>query len=111
MITQTGTEIKIISTLKVNEKNLPNVEDYKLDGEEHEMTIPFGTDAESKRKTKAKLDKNKIAIEITTYNPLGRKFQTNKEFSLSKDGKTLTLKVSTQSPFLLTSEKRVYDKQ
>jgi hypothetical protein len=111
VITQTETEIKIINTLKVKGENVPNIENYRLDGEEHEETIPFGPDDEAKKISKAKLNKNKIKIEITSFNPEGRKFLTNKEFSLSKDGKTLTLVVSMQSPFLLTSEKRVYEKE
>jgi hypothetical protein len=111
VITQTETEIKILISLKINGRNVPNVENYRLDGEKHEETVSFGLNGEGKQITKAKLDKNKLAIEITAYNPQGAKFLKNKEFSLSKDGKTMTLKVAVQSPLFLSSEQRVYDKQ
>ena len=110
IITQTETQMRIVNALRVNGNNVPNDETYILDGKAHEETIQDNSDTELKREIKASLKKNKITIEVVTPNPQGRMFRTTREFSLSKDGRTLTVKVSAQSQYFLSSQKMVYDK-
>ncbi len=110
VITQTATEMHIANALKINGKNVPNKEIYKLDGEKHQVTIQDNSGTEVKREIKASLKKDKIIIEVITNTPNRGRFRTTREFALSEDGRTLTVKASSQSPYLLSSQKLVYDK-
>ncbi|MBN2320474.1 MAG: hypothetical protein JXR49_15455 [Acidobacteria bacterium] len=110
VITQTAKQMRIVNALKVKGANVPNTETYTLDGKKYEKTIQGISGTELKREIKASLKKNKITIEVVTLDPQGRKFRTTREFSLSEDGQTLTVELSSQSQNYLSSQKMVYDK-
>ncbi len=110
IIDQNATQIRIMNALRVNGNNVTNTESYNLDGKKYEKTIQANSGAEFKREIKASLKKNRITIEVVNSNPQGRLFRTTREFSLSKDGRTLTVKMSAQSQYFLSSQEMVYDK-
>ena len=110
VITQTAKQMRIVNALRVNDNNVPNTETYMLDGKKHEVTFQANSGSELTRETKASLKKNKITIEVVTLDPQGRKLRTTRTFSLSEDGGTLTVEVSSQSLTFLSSQKLVYEK-
>lgn len=86
------------------------VENFILDGEERlELVKGMNSDTTNKQTTSAKLKKNKVEIHIKTEST---RFTTEmkKEYSLSKDGRRLTLKITTYG-FMPTEQKLVYLRQ
>ena len=75
------------------------------------VAAPFSTE-KVKKKTSAKLKKNKFQVRTETDNapPMTGSSAVKKEFSLSKDGKTLTLEV-TNVGMMQSVQKIVYSKQ
>jgi hypothetical protein len=115
VIDQTANEIKISRSVIMNGKEAPIVESYALDGKEIVETLPVPNTQESvKRTTKAILKKNKFEVHTVIPNPQG-KYETKKEYSLSKDGKVLTVKTSTRRQMGMnvfdTVQRQIYDKQ
>jgi hypothetical protein len=99
----------------INGKEMPVVEAYKLDGKDVvEMIKVPNAENPLKRTTKVTLKKNKFEIRTVTPNPQGKN-EIKKEYSLSKDGKVLTVKTSTRNQMGMnvfdTVQKQVYDKQ
>jgi hypothetical protein len=92
-------------------KEVPVVENYILDGAEHAQTtqIPGSPDS-VKVVTSAKLKKNSLLVRITTYGPKN-KGEIKKEFSLSKDGNTLTVRSSNMTPMGEMVQAQVYHKE
>ena len=111
IMNHTGTELEIANALRVNGMNVPNRESYTLDGKKYEEAARGNAGVEGTREVKASLKKNRIKIEVVNLYPEGRKFRTTREFSLSEDGMTLTVEASSQSAYLLSSQKMVYDKK
>lgn len=111
VITQTATEMHIVNALSINGKNVPNTETYKLDGNKYKETIQDNSGSEITREIEASLKKNKIKIEIVTDTPERGRFRTTREFTLSEDGRTLTVEASFQGPKALSSQKMVYDRR
>ena len=111
VLTRTGTELQVVNALRIKGMSVPNKESYTLDGKKHEDTVKGNAGSGVKREIKASLKKNRIKIEIVNTYPDGGKFRTTREFSLSGDGKTLTVEASSQTPHLLSSQKMVYDRQ
>ena len=111
VITRSGKQMRIVNALRVNDKNVPNTETYTLDGKKHEVTIQAKSGSELTREIKASLKKNKITIEVVTLNPQGGKLRTTRTFSLSEDGRTLAVEVSSQSLNFMSSQKMVYEKE
>jgi hypothetical protein len=124
VIKQTGKDIQISTTVNMYGKEVPTVENYALDGKEIVEMVPMPNSPEkSKRKTKAQLKKNKLTITVKTSSSFmmdGSKSlmqnDVKKEYELSEDGKTLTLKVSTNMvmnsmPTSQTVQKFVYNRQ
>lgn len=109
-ITHTETEFMVVNALRINGMNVPNRESYRLDRDKYEETVKGEEDAELKREIQVSVKKNRITIEIVNINKEGGKFRTTREFTLSGDGKTLTVKASSQAPHLLSSQKMVYDR-
>lgn len=112
VIQQTESEMHITSTMKgMDGKEIPIIENYKLDGKELVEMVPVPNSADKfKKTTKATLKKNKFQVRIATSTPQGLS-ETNKEYSLSKDGKTLTLEISTSMSMFRSIQKLVYNKQ
>jgi hypothetical protein len=110
VIEQTGNEIKMTRTMTVNGKEMPFVETFKCDGSEQPATIPIPNSEPAKTLTTATLKKGKLQIRTVTEYPKS-KSEAKREFSLSKDGKTLTMKSSATSPFGEMVQKQVYLKQ
>lgn len=127
VIKQTESEIEIASTTKgMGGKDFPINEKFKLDGKDMEDMVPvMGSQNPVKRITQVSLKKNKLQVKQKTKNPAGDN-ETKKEYSLSKDGKQLTLftKTTTVIPapvmpnvgpmaatVMQTEQKQIYNKQ
>ena len=111
VITLTGKQMQIVNALRVNDNNVPNTETYTLDGKKHKKTIQSISGVGLNREIQASLKKNKITIEVVTLDPQGKKLRTTRTFSLSEDGRTLTVEVSSQSLGFLSIQKMVYEKE
>jgi hypothetical protein len=112
VIEQNGNEIKI--------KNGFMAENLTCDGKQYEKETPMpGSDVKLKEKTKAALKKNKLVVEKINFSPpMGgqsgvsqMQTLTKRTYSLSEDGKTLTLETSTENTMMSTIQKQVYQKQ
>jgi len=127
VIKQTESEIEIAGTTKgMGGKDFPLIEKFKLDGKDMEDMVPaMGSQNSVKRITQVSLKKNKLQIKQKTKNPAGDN-ETKKEYSLSKDGRQLTLytKITTVIPapkmpnmapmpatVWQTEQKQIYGKQ
>jgi hypothetical protein len=127
VIKQTESEIEIAGTTKgMGGKDFPINEKFKLDGKDMEDMVPvMGSQNTVKRITQVSLKKNKLQVKQKTKNPAGDN-ETKKEYSLSKDGKQLTLftKTTTVIPapvmpnvgpmaatVMQTEQKQIYNKQ
>lgn len=127
IIKQTESEIEIASTTRgMGGKDFPVNEKYKLDGKDVEEMVPaMGSKNPVKRITQVSLKKNKLQVKQKTKNPIGDG-ETKKEYTLSKDGKQLTVftKTTTVMPapnmpnmppmpatVMQTEQKQVYNKQ
>ena len=127
VIKQTESEIEIASiTRGMGGKDFPVNEKYKLDGKDIEEMVPvMGSKNPVKRITQVSLKKNKLQVKQKTKNPIGDG-ETKKEYSLSKDGKQLTVftKITTVMPapnmpnmppmpatVFQTEQKQIYNKQ
>jgi hypothetical protein len=127
VIKQTESEIEIASTTKgMGGKDFPLTENFKLDGKDMEDMVPVvGSQTPVKRITQVSLKKNKLQVKQKTKNPAGDN-ETKKEYSLSKDGKQLTLftkstmvmpapRMPNMAPMpatvMQTEQKQIYNKQ
>jgi hypothetical protein len=111
IITHTGDSIRIHNTAF----GRTIIEDYTLDGNKVEEMVPVPkSNEQAKKTTRARIRGNRIQIEEETRLPQG-KSEIKKEFSLSKDGKTLTLKIEQSTPMgtmtSRTEQKLVYNRQ
>jgi hypothetical protein len=109
VIEQNGTELKISRIGRVMGKEVPMLENYVLDGAEHAQTtqVPGSPDS-VKVVIVAKPKKNSVQVRITTYGK--NKGAMKKEFLLSKDGKTLTVKSTTATPTGDMIQDQIYNK-
>jgi len=112
VIEQNGNEVKIQSGFMAESLN--------CDGKQYEKETPMpNSDVKLKEKTKAALKKNKLVVEKINFSPpMGgqsgvsqMQTLTKRTYSLSEDGKTLTLETSTESTMMSTIQKQVYRKQ
>lgn len=116
VIEQTENEIQIKSTAKgMGGADTPITESHKLDGKDLVEMVPYPNSPDPvKRTTKVSLKKNKLQIKQTTATPQGDN-EIKKDYSLSKDGKKLTLNVKTTMGMGLmvmqTEQKMVYYRQ
>ena len=106
----TGKNLRIMNTHAVNGNYFPNFESYLLDGKSHEERTP-DVDGEIVKTTKSSRKKNRIEIEVKVFDAKGNRSITRKELELSKDGRTLTVKITQELKYLLTTEKKVLDRQ
>jgi hypothetical protein len=115
VIQQTDKEFRITSGMIVDGKENLTEEVYKLDGEEKVQNVPIkDSDDFIKYSTKVELNKDKFKIRSKKELP-GTKDEVKKEYSLSKDGKVLTVKTKTTNQtghmVMQTEQKQVYNKQ
>jgi len=111
IIDQSESELRISRTGMVMGKEVPVAENYILDGAEHAQTTQIpGSPDPVKVVTSAKLKKNSLLVRITTYSPKN-KGEIKKEFSLSKDGNTLTVRSSNMTPMGEMIQSQVYHKE
>lgn len=112
VIRQSGTDIQITTTVN----GQPIIETYSYNGKEVVESVPPAPNSQDpgKKKTKATLKKNSLSIQQNTqYSQTENGFK--KDYSLSSDGKTLTVKIKTTNRFGMmvnqTQQKLVYNKQ
>jgi hypothetical protein len=115
IIVQLENQIRIARTVMMNGKETNVIEVYQPDGKEKVETFEVPNAKEPvKTMTKATLKKNKLEIRSVTPNPQG-KYEVKKEYSISKDGKVLTVKTTTRNQMGLnvfdTVQKQFYEKQ
>jgi hypothetical protein len=95
VIEQKESELRIITMIKAMGKDMPLLEKYICDGAEHAEMVPVqGSPSPVKMVTKATWKKKKLQVRTVIHFPNNRS-ETKKEYSLSEDGKTLTVKTST----------------
>jgi hypothetical protein len=117
-IQQTDKEIQLATVITTNgQQGPPIIENFKLDGEEKvQMMKSPNSSVETKQVTKAKLKKDKLEINTSTTYPPSPQYNASmtmdmkREYSLSKDGKTLTIKMS-MGGMMPWSQKLIYVKE
>jgi hypothetical protein len=110
VIEQNGTDLKISRTSRVQGKEVPVTETYILDGADHAQTTQVsGSPDPVKGVTNAKPKKNSVLVRILINNP-SNKTEVKREFLLSKDGKTLTVKSSNKTQMGEMIQDQVYRK-
>jgi hypothetical protein len=110
LIEQNGTDLKISRTSRIQGKEVPVTETYILDGADHAQTTQLsGSTDPIKVVTSAKPKKNSVLVRILIKNP-SNKTEVKREFLLSKDGKTLTVKSSTKTRLGDMIQDQVYQK-
>ncbi len=116
-IEQNGNEVKLITKMQVNGKDMPPfTETFVCDGKQHEEVVATpGSPDKGKQTTKATLKKDKFVVERVNYSPPSANGSmqtlTKRTYTLSKDGKTMTLETTTQSTFMSNIQKQVYNRQ
>ena len=111
VIQQNGIEIQISQTIAMNGKEIPMVEKYKLDGSEDVKMMPVPNVQEPvKIVTTATAKKNKFKLRTISYFPKN-KTDLKKEYSLSKDGKTLSVNTTNTTIYGDLVQKQIYHKQ
>jgi hypothetical protein len=112
VIAQTADEIKITNKDAVNGQDL--VETIKADGKERAELVDAdsfgGGKMQVKQTAKAQLTKDKLTVTATTGTQAAKPLTRKREFALSKDGKTITLKV-TNSGAVSSTQKLVFNKE
>lgn len=106
----TGKTLRIMNTHVINGNYIPHFESYLLDGKSHEERTP-DVDGEIVKTTKSSLKKNKIQIEVKVFDAKGNRSITRKELEVSKDGQSLSVKITQELKYFLTTEKKVLDRQ
>jgi len=110
VIEQNGTDLKISRTSRLQGKEVPVTENYILDGADHAQTTQLsGSPDPVKIVTSAKPKKNSVLVRILINNP-NNKTEVKREFLLSKNGKTLTVKSSNKTQMGEMIQEQVYRK-
>jgi hypothetical protein len=117
-IQQTDKEIQLSTVIAANgQPGPPIIETFSLDGAEKvEMQKNPNSAAQTKQVTKAKLKKDKLEVSTSTTYPPSPQYNASmtmemkREYSLSKDGKTLTVKMS-MGGMMPWSQKLIYVKE
>ncbi len=108
IIKQTESEIQITNKGASNGKDL--IESFMLaEKDKKELVDSFGGKKVT-RTTKIQLGKDKFTVTVKTPSQFGSASWTQREFKLSNDGKTMTLKINTKGS-VPTAQKLVYHKE
>jgi hypothetical protein len=111
VIKQAESELQIINTMNMNGKEVTVPSTYKCDGSEQVSTMPAPNSPDPvKVITKTACKKDKIQIRTTTMYP-NNKMEVKRTFSLSREGKVLTIKSETSSAMMQTVQDQVYNRQ
>jgi hypothetical protein len=111
MIRQSESLVEIARITKVSDKEVPVVDKFKIDGSEDVSMVQVPNSPDPvKVTTRATLKKGKFVVLMTSFIPRG-KSEMKKEYSLSKDGKTLTLNTTNTTLKGNLIQKQVYHKQ
>ena len=116
-IEQNGNEVKLITKMQVNGKEMPPfIETFVCDGKQHEEMVPIqGSQDKLPQKTKATLKKDKLVVERIDFSPPSANGSmqtlTKRTYTLSKDGKTMTLETAIQNTMMSNIQKQVYNRQ
>jgi hypothetical protein len=108
IIEQNGNEIKINNGLMA--------ESLTCDGKQREKVTPIpNSSIKIKEQTKAAFKKHKLIVENISFTPTdqGQPMQTltKRTYSLSEDGKTMTLETSAENMMMSTIQKQIYNRQ
>jgi hypothetical protein len=117
-IQQTEKEMQLSTVITTNgQPGQPIVEKFSLDGEEKVAMIKSpNSSVETMQVTKAKLKRDKFEVSTTTTYPPSPQYggsmtmEIKRDYSLSKDGKTLTVKMS-MGGMMPWSQKLIYVKE
>ena len=111
VIQQSETEMEISRITNANGKEIPIIDKYKTDGSENVSMVPVPNSPNPvKVVTRATLNKNKFVVIMASSTSQGKN-EVKREYSLSKDGKTLTLNTTNTGPKGQLVQKQVYQKQ
>jgi hypothetical protein len=115
-VVQTGDKLSLETKLITpqGEQTVPDA--YMLDGKETEFTpkSPNGLSGKGKRTAKWTADGNGIEVneQVTVDTPEGSvTVQTTRKWTLSTDGKSLKIELSTQGPNGMHQSKRTFNKR
>jgi hypothetical protein len=100
LIEQNGNEVKLIVKMQMNGQEMPFIETLTCDGKQRENMVPIPNSQDKiKEKIKATLKNNKLIVERITFGPPPQNMQTltKRSYSISKDGKTMTLETTTSN--------------
>ncbi len=108
VIEQNGNEVKISSR--------GMVEILSCDGKQFEKVTPLpNSNIKLKEKTKSSFKKNKLVVEKINYAPTAQGMQlqtlTKRTYSLSEDGKSLTLETTIENTMSSMIQKQIYNRQ
>jgi hypothetical protein len=111
VIQQSETEMEISRITNANGKEIPIIDKYKTDGSENVSMVQVPNSPDPvKVVTRATLNKNKFVVIMASSTSQGKN-EVKREYSLSKDGKTLTLNTTNTGPKGQLVQKQVYQKQ
>jgi hypothetical protein len=110
VIQQNGSDLQIASSMNINGKEVPMTLTYKCDGSEQVSSMPVPSQDPVKVITKATCKNGKIQIRTQTMYP-NNPVEMKKSYSLSKDGKVLTVKSETSSVMTQTIQNQIYTRQ
>jgi hypothetical protein len=105
---QTANEMQI--TNKGARNGQDEIESFKLDEKEKRESIDTFGGKKVTRVTKFKLGKDNFTVTTKTPSAFGNAETVKREFTLSKDGKTMTLKIEKKGT-VPTLQKLVYNKE
>ena len=109
VIEQTENTIKITGKEVYEGQDL--VETFRLDRKDKAAIVDLPDGSKARQITNAKLNKTKLTISVETNNEAGASSTQKREFVLSKDGKILTLNITTEERRGSRSQKLVYNKE
>jgi len=112
VIEQSGDDVKLTISMNMAGKMIPYTEVIKCDGKESEAMVQVpGSTNKLKQVTKATIKKNKLQVEKITHYP-DYQGKVKRVYSLSKEGKTLTMKMEdTSNPKMMMVQTQVYDRK
>jgi hypothetical protein len=111
-VTQTGEAVKLETKVKVPQGEQTVPDSYTLDGKEADFTTP---NSKGKRIAKRSADGNGIEVvekaDMQTQDGSTATVEITRKWSLSSDGKTLTIEMKVKTPQGEQQSKRIFVKQ
>jgi hypothetical protein len=111
IIEQTESEVRIKRTMFENGKQTPVIVSYKFSEQERVEMIPVPNSPNPvKVVTKLSWKRDKFQVRTTAHLPKGKN-EMRRKYSISKDGKVLTVETSNVTSMGEMVQKQVYSKQ